>query len=212
MLRFFSLAGVVLALLVGCKASSNEVTPTTVGGEITPTTVIGETTQTAVAEPSATPEPAATTERKTIEVLGDDSFKEWTERAMALLESEAPEAYEAVLESIDVIESVAAGSGMYVAEKRFAVGEQTAFAPGYDESAQLVWYAGSIVHNANHSAQYARGDPHTGKEAEVECLTVQLAAMQLLTDDAFFPGYLQGLIDGADDPVNQYWNQPNRHW
>jgi hypothetical protein len=28
----------------------------------------------------------------------------------------------------------------------------------------------------------------------------------------YFSNYIQGLIDGADDPKNQYWNQPNRHW
>ncbi len=203
--RPLSLSSVLLALvlLAACKANSNEVTPTT---------VIGDTTPTVVAEPRATPEPTATAGPKVIEFVGDDEFKAWAERALDLLETRAPGAYQDVLESIDVIESVAAGSGMYVAEKRFAVGEQTAFAPGYEEPAQLVWFAGSIVHDANHSAQYSRGDPHTGKEAEIECLTVQLAAMRLLTDDAFFPTYLQGLIDGADDPVNQYWNQPNRHW
>jgi hypothetical protein len=41
---------------------------------------------------------------------------------------------------------------------------------------------------------------------------VQKAALELMTNNPFFANYVQGLIDGADDPANQYWNQSNRHW
>ena len=204
--RSLSLASVLLAfaLLAACKEASSNSTPTTVNAGTTPTTVV---------EPVATLEPTATAGPNVIEVLGDATFKAWTERALDLLESKDPDIYAVVLEAIEFIEPVAAETGVFDVEgKHYAVGEENSYAPEFDEEAQLVWFAGSIVHNAHHSAQHSRGDPHTGKEAEVECLTVQLAAMQLLTDDASFPTYLQGLIDGADDPANQYWNQPNRHW
>jgi hypothetical protein len=147
-----------------------------------------------------------------IEIAGSDEFKVWTTRALALIEQHAPDAYREVTHSIRTIESVDAGSGMHVVEKRYAVGEQTAYAPDYDEEQQLIWYASTIVHDAHHSALCIRGESYTGKDAEVECLTVQKAALELLTAEPFFANYVQGLIDGADDPANQYWNQPNRHW
>jgi hypothetical protein len=40
----------------------------------------------------------------------------------------------------------------------------------------------------------------------------QKAALLLMDTDAGFTSYIQGLIDGADNPANQYWNNPNRHW
>jgi hypothetical protein len=203
---------IALAVLAGCKASSE---PSNGDAPATPTRPVAVAEESpAPSEPTATsePEPTETPEAAEIEVLGDEAFVAWTQQALALIESNAPDAFEEVMASIDVIESVSAGSGMYVEEKRFAVGDQTAHAPGYDEAQQLIWYAGSIVHDAHHSNQYIRGVPETGKDAEIECLMAQLAAMRLITSDPFFPNYLQGLIEGEDDPANQYWNQPDRHW
>jgi hypothetical protein len=208
--RFLLLGGILaILLLTACKADSAEEAD---GAVSTSTVIAPESTATREAERTATPEPTATPGPKVIGVIGDEAFKAWTQRALELIETRAPEAYEEVLDSIDVIESVSAGSGMYVEEKRFAAGDQTAHAPGYDEQGQLVWFAGTIVHDAHHSAMFSRGAPYTGKEAEVECLTVQKEALELLADGPFFANYVQGLIDGADDPANQYWTQPNRHW
>jgi len=208
MTRFFIAFFVTTALLLGCKAgsASDPVAP-----EPSATLTL-EATATGAAPPTTASEPTETPEPEGIEVIGDEAFKTWAQQALTLIETRAPEAYKEVRASIKVIESVAAGSGMYVEEKRYAVGDETAHAPGYDEAQQLVWYAGTIVHDAHHSALNARGEPYTGKDAEIDCLTVQKAALRLLTDDPFFANYVQGLIDGADDPVNQYWNQPNRHW
>ena len=105
-----------------------------------------------------------------------------------------------------------AGSGIVVQEKRFKVGDITAHAPGYPPAQQLIWYAGAIVHDANHSALFSAGQPHSGKDAEVACLMVQKAALLKIETNNYFSSYVQGLIDGADDPANQYWTQPNRHW
>ncbi len=209
--RLLAVAGLAafLLILAGCKAESTTSPSEAGAGDLAPTSVAAAT---AVTAPTATPEASATAAVKAIEVIGDDDFKAWTARALELIELKAPEAFAAVQASIDVINSVAAGSGMYIEEKRFAVGDQTAHAPGYDEDGQLLWYAGTIVHDAHHSDQFRRGVPHAGKAAEVECLTVQQAALRLMTEDPFFPTYLQGLIDGAGDGASQYWNQPNRHW
>jgi hypothetical protein len=195
-------------LLLSCKANTSSA-----GEPATETTVpVPQATAAVVASPTTPPEPTATPEPEGIEVIGDAAFVAWTQQALGLIETRAPEAYGEVLSSIRVIESVTAGSGINVEEKRFAVGDETAHAPGYDEAQQMVWFAGTIVHDAHHSALFGRGEAYTGKDAEISCLTVQEAALQLLTDDPFFANYAQGLIDGADNPANQYWNQPNRHW
>ncbi len=102
---------------------------------------------------------------------------------------------------------------MHVVEKRFDVGDETAHAPGYDEA-----NAAGLVRRHDRPRRapqrplHAAAEYPSGKDAEIDCLTVQMAALQLMTDDPFFANYVQGLIDGADDPANQYWNQPNRHW
>ena len=75
-----------------------------------------------------------------------------------------------------------------------------------------MWLAGTIVHDACHSHRYIEGREFRGKEAEVECLKVQRAGLDLIDDDTFFSGYVTELIEGADDPDNAYWNNPNRHW
>ena len=68
------------------------------------------------------------------------------------------------------------------------------------------------MHDACHSARYERGEAYRGKEAELACLAVQRRALLKLDSDTYIPGYVQGLIDNADDPANEYWNNPNRHW
>ncbi|HEU0073670.1 MAG TPA: hypothetical protein VFS30_06635 [Dehalococcoidia bacterium] len=210
----------LLVTLAGCKAESTGPGGSADGGSTPgagiaasePSAGSPNSTMTAAAEPSATAEPTATTGPKVIEVIGDEAFRTWTVRALALIETRAPEAYAEVLASLDVIESVAAAPSLNVEEKHYAVDEATAHGAGYDENEQLLWFAGTIVHRAHHSALFARGEAHTGKDAEVACLAVQKAALELMTNNPFFANYVQGLIDGADDPANQYWNQSNRHW
>jgi hypothetical protein len=232
--RFLTLASLIaaLTLIAGCTSSStsssgtaptataaaeNAATSNSTGangaGAAPTSAAAAENATVEVAEPSATAGPAPSpTPDGIIDVIGDDAFKTWVERALALIETKAPDAYREVSASIESIESVPAGSGMHVVEKRFDVGDETAHAPGYDEANQLLWFAGTIVHDAHHSARYMQGLDPSGKEAEVDCLTHQLAALKLMTANPFFANYVQGLIDGADDPANQYWNQPNRHW
>ena len=101
---------------------------------------------------------------------------------------------------------------MDVYSKTYLVGEQTAFAPGYSVAWQVVWLAGTIAHDACHSNQYADGRAHTGKDAEIECMVRQREALALIDDRTSFSDYIDGLIESADDPNSQYWNNPNRHW
>jgi hypothetical protein len=210
-----SLVLAVAVLATGCTVNS--------AGE--PDIVLGEPTGTSEAQPApsntvaptATPPPctapsASTPQPNEIEIIGTEEFKAWTMQALELIETRAPEAYAEVVRSLKVIESVTAGSGVNVAEGHYSVGDVTAHIPGFEDDQQLVWYAGTIVHDAHHADLCLRGEVYYGKEAEIACLTVQKAALELLSDDSFFANYVQGFIDGADDPANQYWNQPNRHW
>jgi hypothetical protein len=164
--------------------------------------------------PPATPvpSPTATAAPAAIDIRGSEEFKAWTQQALDLLRAKAPLEHELVMNSIAIIESVAAGSGIFVQEKRFRVGEQTAYAPGHPRDQQLIWYAGAMVHDANHRDLFAKNQPYSGKDAEVACLKVQKAALLKIETTSYFSNYIQGLIDTADTAANPYWTQPNRHW
>jgi len=144
-------------------------------------------------------------------IIGDDEFISHAGLAIALLETEVPDIYKTVLTHIDTIESVAAGSGMDVFTKTFKVGDVTAYAPGYGPEDQVLWLAGTIVHDACHSRLYTDGEEYIGRDAELACLIDQLAALEVLSGFAF-ENYIGSLIEGVDDPGNDYWNDPNRHW
>ncbi len=188
--------GALLALLVACSGGATNAVPT------------------ATPSPAATlpPPVASSTPAAAITIEGDEPFVTWTSEALALIAQRAPADYTTVLASIRTIKSIEAGSGIFVMTKLYQVGNVTAHAPGLEPRLQLVWYAGTIVHDACHSARYERGETHRGKEAELACLAVQKEALLKLDSDAYVPGYVQGLIDNADDPANEYWNKPDRHW
>ena len=147
-----------------------------------------------------------------IEIVGDSDFAAWTNEALQLIEERAPEAYTDVVESVRKIRSVDQGSGINVRTRVYRVGEVTAHAPGHEPRLQLLWYAGTIVHEACHRDRYEEGVAYSGKDAELACLAVQKQALIRLGGDTYMPGYIQDLIDGADDPANQYWNKASRHW
>ena len=101
---------------------------------------------------------------------------------------------------------------MDVYSKTFLVGHKSAFAPGWPKPDQIVWLASGVVHEACHSHQYSEGRHYRGKFAEVQCMEEQLEALKVIDADSPFIDYIEHLIEGADDPENQYWNFPNRHW
>ena len=165
--------------------------------------------------PTNTPTPSPTstlTPIPTIQIVGSERFVTQVEAALSLLGERAPEALVNVKRGINTILSVEAGSGMDVYSKTFNVGNKTAFAPGFSRPDQIVWLASTIVHDACHSNQYAGGEAFTGKTAEVNCLKRQLEALELIEDGSYFKNYVFDLIESADDPDSQYWNDPNRHW
>lgn len=211
-MRRFAAVGVLAILLAGCggteatttapaaPATTRTTAPTTTTTTAAVTTLPETTTSTSEAPPAAD-----------IEIVGDDEFVAQASAALDQLAAETPGAYEAVRSHIDTIESVTAGSGMDVFTKTFRVGDVTAFAPGYEPADQVVWLAGTIVHDACHSRLYTEGEEYVGRDAELACLEDQLAALLDLSGFAF-ENYVQSLVDGVDDPANDYWNDPNRHW
>ena len=147
-----------------------------------------------------------------LQILGSDRFIRQVESALRLLAERAPQKLIYVQEGIAVIRHVQAGSGINVYSKTYSIGEGTAFAEGYAVEQQVVWLAGTIVHDACHSHLYAEGRAFAGKDPEIECMVRQREALALIDTDTSFSDYLGELISSADDPDSQYWNNPDRHW
>ena len=211
LLRRVAVGGVVVAVLAaGCSGTAD---PSTTTAPTTSTTTSVATTTTTTAVVTSQPDTTTTTAPAAsgVAIVGDDDFVAHTRAALALLASEVPENYAQVVAHIDTVESVDAGSGMDVFTKTFRVGDVTAYAPGYGPDDQVLWLAGTIVHDACHSRLYTDGEEYIGRDAELACLIDQLAALEMLSGFAF-ENYIGSLIEGVDDPGNDYWNDPNRHW
>ena len=191
--------------------------------EPTPEPAPSPTATASSATPTPQPPPPAGTPvvaEPGVATTGPAAFIAHTAGALALIEERAPQSYVLVLAGIETITLVEQGSGMDVFTRTYLVGEVTAYAPGFIEAVQRLWYAGTIVHDACHSERYTDGLPYTGREAELACLAQQRDALRLLDGQSdpgeyrrgSFETYVQSLIDGADDVANQYWNDPQRHW
>lgn len=207
---------IVAMVLCGCGTSSEESSGSTTTEVVTTTTAAVSTTTTTEAPtttlPPTTTAAPTTTDDGTIEIIGDTDFVAHVEAAIALLAERAPEWHAEVLESVDRIQFVEAGSGMDVFTRTFNVGRQTAYAPGYGVEDQVEWLAGAIVHDACHSEMYIEGRQYSGRDAELECLIEQAESLELHEEGTTFLVYVNGLIEGIDDPANAYWTDPNRHW
>jgi hypothetical protein len=143
---------------------------------------------------------------------GDAAFIAHVKAALALLESKAPEAYAEVVTNVTRVRSVESFSGMCYDTGTYRVGDDTAYAPGYPVEQQVVWLAGTIVHDGCHRDRYVAGIEPSGRDAELACLQLQHAALKQIDEAGRFRDYVRDLIEGVDDPSNQYWNDPNRHW
>ncbi len=183
----------------------------------TPTPVSTPTPQTVPAPPGPTqsPTPSPTTKAPpvtgSVQIVGDTTFTSWTNQALALLQNSAPTWYTQVETYLTEILQVPSGTGrITVGTKTFQAGPDTLYAPTLSPTQQLQWYAGSIVHDSCHERLYETGKQFKGKDAEIACLTDQEAALRQMSSDPFLANYVQSLIDGADDPANQYWLNP--HW
>jgi hypothetical protein len=147
-----------------------------------------------------------------MDLEGDAAFIAHVKEALALLASKAPESYAAVRTSVTRIRSVPSFSGMCYDTGTYRVGEQTAYAPGYPPEQQVVWLAGTIVHDGCHRDRFVQGLDPSGRDAELACLEVQLVALKQIDEPGRFRDYVQDLIDTVDDPDSQYWTAENRHW
>lgn len=160
------------------------------------------------AQPSApasqpAPRPAVPAFSTPITIKGDDACKADTLNALKAIANSAPGHYSVVTRYISVIECVAAGSAMYAYESppRYAVGDST-------RTAGTIWYASTIVHDANHSRLYHEGKAWTGGDAENICLDAQANSLALL-------GAGQSTIDYVNNMKGDpYWQAPveDRYW
>lgn len=88
------------------------------------------------------------TEYDEVLIIGNADFIEQTQKALAVLQNNAPDAFEKVQKYIGIIEQ-GLHSGMWAYEDppRFEVNDVTAFY-------SITWYAGAIAHDATHSELY----------------------------------------------------------
>ena len=194
MLKLILALALVMLISVVCSlpTSGSGTDPVTATSNLeqftaTPTaTNVVSSTLTTTATPAATftPNPpeklinASTPAYGSITIVGDPTFIEWTQRALSLLESETPDAYEKIETYVGIIEQ-SDRSGMWVYEEppRYEVSDVTAFF-------SLTWYASTIAHDATHSEFYHQyqesfGSPvpddiWTSVSAEQFCISFQL--------------------------------------
>jgi len=156
--------------------------------------------------------PASSSIAEKIVIQGDAECVSKTTAALNLLKQKSPDGYSEVESYIGIIQCQPSGSGMYAMEKppRFVVGNQT-------RDAGVIWYAGAIVHDSNHSKLYNQyltahpgipvpADVWTGQAAENQCIAVQYKALEDLGADAATLKYLQSQTN------SNYWQQENRTW
>ena len=138
-----------------------------------------------------------------ITIRGDEACQADTVNALQMIANAAPEHYVVVTRYISVIECVSSGSAMYAYEKppRYAVGDQT-------RSAGTLWYASTIVHDANHSRLYHEGKEWTGGSAENICLDAQASSLSQMGAPQSTIDYVNSMKDSP------YWQTPveDRYW
>ncbi|MBI2589046.1 hypothetical protein HYW35_02495 [Candidatus Saccharibacteria bacterium] len=149
-----------------------------------------------------------------ITIIGNGNFIQQSRAALDLLQNKTPNHFKLVVDNMGMILQVDRGSGMnpwFDPTIFFATDEQ--FRPGTS------WYAGVLVHDANHSIQwkdYKKAHPnqpvppdiYSGETAERECTKIQLAALEQI-------GAPQDQIDWAKAALEtRYWEIPHekRDW
>jgi len=192
---------VVILLALACGRATPiamEPTLTPPTGEIASPqpTITAQPTSTAIA--AGTPFPGPWAADHVVEITGSEAFVQQTEAALALLESNAPDAYEKILTFVGVI-GQGEHSGMWAFETppRYEVGQATAFST-------LTWYASTIAHDATHSElYYVYRQSHPGQPIPQEawadvaserfCIAYQLDVAERIGAPASETEYLAGL-------------------
>jgi hypothetical protein len=145
-----------------------------------------------------------------IEIRGDKNCKENTLSALKLLFNKAHQFFEHAEKYIGIIECVDKGSGIYVYEDppRYLVGSSTL-------NSGDIWYAGTIVHDAQHSRLYREygktpvpSEVYSGDKAEASCIQVQYEAISALGADQATLDFLKSVHD------TKYWeiDYEDRWW
>lgn len=141
-----------------------------------------------------------------IKIIGDDDCVSKTNQALDLLRNKAKSHYDTIVKYVGIIECTESQSGMHVWENppRYQVGKATI-------NAGIIWYAGTIAHDACHSKQYhdyllnnpsssVPSDVYTGRNAEAQCLAVQYDALSKI-------GATQETLDYITNIINsEYWD------
>jgi len=148
-----------------------------------------------------------------IPIIGDNSCKIKTNKALELLKNKAKNHFEIVTDHIRIIKCVEKGSGIRVQDSRVLVGEMTI-------NAGTVWYAGSLVHESCHSllysdylknnpqSNYVPSDIYSGRDAEAFCLGLQYYALSLIDHGRYTSDYFVNILK------SEYWEIPyeDRWW
>ncbi len=161
--------------------------------------------------PVATPTPSVPA---SIAVVGSSSFVNQVNDALNLLSTKSPYNYSIVKQNVYRIEqSDSSVSSTDLAGHTLKITDANAW-PGewgdYPDNQQQ-WLAGSIVHNAVHISQYARGAATTGADAEKEALQRQqdtMAAIETTQPGGQFWKYIQNALDNNTGWFGD-WQLPN---
>ena len=147
-------------------------------------------------------------------INGNPNCVSHTDKALNLLKLEVPYHYGIANQYIGEIRCVESGSGMSAWSKPpvFLAGEKTV-------QAGTIWYAGTIIHDACHSKQFhdflamnsissTPPEVYSGREAEAQCLAVQLDALRGIGAPSDTLDYVRDIIE------SEYWDIPydERDW
>ena len=106
--------------------------------------------------PSAPSSPATPELLPLPKILGSEDFVRETRAALVLLGEASRDAAELIAEHVREI-TPWGYSGTRTESGQVLIAERTLHAPGYSPDAQLVWYAGVLVHEAMHVLEGAAG-------------------------------------------------------
>ena len=192
---------VVVLSAIGCGTATPvapDPTPTPIEEEIASPQPMITTLPTSTAIAASTPFPGPWAGDDVVTITGSEAVVRQTEAALALLESNAPDAYQKILTFVGVI-GQGEHSGMWAFENppRYEVGEATALST-------LTWYASTIAHDATHSQlyyEYLRSHPGepipqeawADVESERFCIAYQLDVAARIGAPAGETEYLAGL-------------------
>jgi hypothetical protein len=144
--------------------------------------------------------PSAPTTYEGIEIQGSPTFIHSTITVLGMLKK--TQSFEVVQRYVSIIkEAEKSGMRAYDVKPTYEVGADT-------WQYSIVWYAGTIAHDAYHSRLYHEAKVWTGTEAERQCLAFQLQALKELNANEYLINYVEGLIEDPD-----YWSDyDNRYW